>query len=62
MIALNMTSLVAGAKFRGEFEDRLKAVIDEVRQSQGEIILFIDEFHTVVVAGAAEALSMPAIS
>jgi len=54
MIALNMTSLVAGAKFRGEFEDRLKAVIDEVRQSQGEIILFIDEFHTVVGAGAAE--------
>ena len=54
MIALNMTSLVAGAKFRGEFEDRLKAVIDEVRQSRGEIILFIDEFHTVVGAGAAE--------
>jgi ATP-dependent Clp protease ATP-binding subunit ClpC len=54
MIALNMTSLVAGAKFRGEFEDRLKAVIDEVRQSQGEIIMFIDEFHTVVGAGAAE--------
>jgi ATP-dependent Clp protease ATP-binding subunit ClpC len=54
MIALNMTSLVAGAKFRGEFEDRLKTVIDEVRQSQGEIILFIDEFHTVAGAGAAE--------
>jgi len=54
MIALNMTSLVAGSKFRGEFEDRLKAVIDEVRQSQGEIIMFIDEFHTVVGAGAAE--------
>ncbi len=54
MIALNMTSLVAGSKFRGEFEDRLKAVIDEVRQSQGEIILFIDEFHTVAGAGAAE--------
>jgi ATP-dependent Clp protease ATP-binding subunit ClpC len=54
MIALNMTSLVAGSKFRGEFEDRLKAVIDEVRQSNGEIILFIDEFHTVVGAGAAE--------
>jgi ATP-dependent Clp protease ATP-binding subunit ClpC len=54
MIALNMTSLVAGSKFRGEFEDRLKAVIDEVRQSQGEIIMFIDEFHTVAGAGAAE--------
>ena len=54
MIALDMTSLVAGSKFRGEFEDRLKAVIDEVRQSNGEIILFIDEFHTVVGAGAAE--------
>ncbi len=54
MIALDMTALVAGSKFRGEFEDRLKAVIDEVRQSNGEIILFIDEFHTVVGAGAAE--------
>ena len=54
MIALDMGSLVAGSKFRGEFEDRLKAVIDEVRQSNGEIILFIDEFHTVVGAGAAE--------
>ncbi|TET68619.1 MAG: AAA family ATPase, partial [Dehalococcoidia bacterium] len=46
--------LVAGSKFRGEFEERLKAVMDEVRQAQGEIILFIDEFHTVVGAGAAE--------
>jgi len=54
MIALDMSSLVAGSKFRGEFEDRLKAVIDEVRQASGEIILFIDEFHTVVGAGAAE--------
>jgi len=54
IIALDMGSLVAGSKFRGEFEERLKAVMDEVRQAQGEIILFIDEFHTVVGAGAAE--------
>ncbi|HEX78087.1 MAG TPA: AAA domain-containing protein [Dehalococcoidia bacterium] len=54
MIALDMGSLVAGSKFRGEFEERLKAVLDEVRNAQGEIILFIDEIHTVVGAGAAE--------
>jgi len=54
VVALDMGSLVAGSKFRGEFEERLKAVIDEVRQAQGEIILFIDEIHTVVGAGAAE--------
>ncbi|MEA1959318.1 MAG: AAA family ATPase, partial [Chloroflexota bacterium] len=54
VIALDMGSLVAGAKFRGEFEERLKAVMDEVRQAQGEIVLFIDEIHTVVGAGAAE--------
>ncbi len=54
MIALDMGALVAGSKFRGEFEERLKAVLDEVRQGHGEIILFIDEIHTVVGAGAAE--------
>ena len=54
VLALEMGTLVAGSKFRGEFEERLKAVIDEVKQASGEIILFIDEIHTVVGAGAAE--------
>lgn len=54
VVALDMGALVAGSKFRGEFEERLKAVMDEVRQASGEIILFIDELHTVVGAGAAE--------
>ncbi|MDY6881275.1 MAG: ATP-dependent chaperone ClpB [Desulfatiglans sp.] len=54
VVALDMGSLIAGAKYRGEFEDRLKAVLKEVTDSQGQIILFIDEMHTVVGAGAAE--------
>ncbi|MEX0829384.1 MAG: ATP-dependent chaperone ClpB [Nitrospirales bacterium] len=54
LIVLDMGALVAGAKFRGEFEERLKAVLKEVQSSQGQILLFIDELHTVVGAGAAE--------
>ncbi|WP_286954373.1 AAA family ATPase, partial [Aminobacterium sp. UBA5277] len=50
----DMGALVAGAKFRGEFEERLKAVLNEIKESNGEIILFIDELHTIVGAGAAE--------
>jgi len=54
LVALDMGALIAGAKYRGEFEERLKAVLKEIQESEGEIILFIDELHTVVGAGAAE--------
>ena len=54
LVALDMGALIAGAKYRGEFEDRLKAVLKEVETAEGEIVLFIDELHTVVGAGAAE--------
>ena len=53
-MSLDLAALVAGAKYRGEFEDRLKAVLKEVTESDGQIILFIDELHTLVGAGAAE--------
>jgi len=54
LISLDMGSLVAGTKYRGEFEDRLTAILKEIKESEGEIILFIDELHTIIGAGAAE--------
>src|SRR5690242_13209139 len=54
LVALDLGAMVAGSKYRGEFEERLKAVLDEIKQSEGQIITFIDELHTVVGAGAAE--------
>ena len=54
LVALDLGAMVAGAKYRGEFEERLKAVLQEIQQAEGEIILFIDEMHTLVGAGAAE--------
>ena len=56
LISLDMGSLVAGAKYRGEFEERLKAVLKEVTASSGQIILFIDEIHTVVGAGVCPSI------
>ena len=60
IIALDMSAMVAGAKYRGEFEDRLKAVLREVKESNGQIILFIDELHTIVGAGSTGDSSMDA--
>ncbi|NIO48925.1 MAG: ATP-dependent chaperone ClpB [Candidatus Aminicenantes bacterium] len=54
LIALDIGSLIAGTKYRGEFEDRLKAVLKEIKEAEGEIVLFIDELHTIIGAGAAE--------
>src|SRR6185369_4804815 len=54
VVALDLGALIAGSKYRGEFEDRLKAVLQEIQDSDGTIVLFIDELHTIVGAGAGE--------
>ena len=59
IFSLDMGALIAGAKFRGEFEERLKSVLEEIKKSEGRIILFIDELHTIVGAGAADGAPPP---
>src|SRR5207249_9813367 len=54
LVSLDLSSMVAGSKYRGEFEERLKAVLKEITEAEGEVITFIDELHTIVGAGAAE--------
>ena len=54
LISLDLGSMVAGSKYRGEFEERLKSVLEEIKKADGQIITFIDEIHTIVGAGAAE--------
>src|SRR5690606_38622550 len=54
VVSLDLGAMIAGSRFRGEFEERLKAAMEEIQRAQGEIILFIDELHTVVGAGAAQ--------
>src|SRR5205085_6970464 len=54
VVALDIGGMVAGSKYRGEFEERLKAVLEEIKQAAGQVIVFIDELHTIVGAGAAE--------